>query len=251
MKNILTVIRCMFLRMIRDIPSLIMLLLAPLALIPILGSVFSWMPKDIPYMQGVTDVMAFFAFGMLIMFQLFGGGYSLTYVKNALLSPMKWRLFGLPCAPGVIILGIVAAATIVSLCQGLLVIAVSRFALGVRWGNLPVVFLVLLGVSLLSQLVNLVILLAVRNPGAASGIAWFYAYGSCILGGLIFPLPVEKPFFRFMVDYGTPYSLAQTAMRQTAAGGSPATVALCIAILFIAAAFFAVLTAMLGRRKLA
>jgi len=230
---------------------MVMCLFTPLLLIPILGAVFSWVPKDIPFLNGITDVMAFFAFGILIMFQLFGGGYSLSYVKSTLLTPMQWRVHSLPCTPGVIVLGIVAAATLFSICQGLLVVAICRFALGVQWGNLLVVFLVLLGVSLLSQLVGLAILLAVRNPGAASGIAWFYAYGSCILGGLIFPLPVEKPFFRFMVDYGTPYSLAQTAMRQAAAGGSPGTAALCIGILFLAAALFAVLTTALGRRKLA
>jgi hypothetical protein len=99
--------------------------------------------------------------------------------------------------------------------------------------------------------VYLVILLVVRNPSVASGIAWVYAYGCCMLGGLIFPLPLEKPFFRFMADYGTPYSLAQTAMRKSVDGGSPGTVTLCIMALFLAAILFAGLTAFLGRRNLA
>ncbi len=251
MSRVFTVTRYMFLRMIRDLPSLIMLLGMPLLLIPILGAVFSWIPADIPYMRGVSNPMSFFAFGILVMFQLFGGGYSLTYVKNALLSPMKWRLHSLPCAPGDIVLGVVSAATFVSLFQGLLVVAVSRIALGVHWGNLLVLAAVLLGVALLSQLVYLTMLLAFHNQSAANSFGWLYAYGSCILGGLIFPLPAEKPFFHFLVTYGGPYSLAQTAIRQSAAGGSPATAALCIAALFLGAALFALIAALLGRRKLA
>jgi ABC-2 type transport system permease protein len=251
MNPVIIVGRSMFLRMIRDLPSLGILLGVPLILIPILGSVFSWIPADIPYLRGVSSPMAFFAFGLLIMFQLYGGGYSLTYVKSAFLSPMQWRLHSLPCEPGAIVLGVVGAATIFSLCQGLLIVAISRIVLGVRWGNLPVVFLVLLGVSLLSQLVYLTLLLALRSQSAATSLGWLYAYGSCILGGLIFPLPVEKPFFHFMVTYGNPYSVAQTAIRESAPGGSPATAALCIAVLCIAAALFAAIAAWLGSKKLA
>ena len=183
--------RYVFLLMVRDIRSLVMLLGLPLILIPILGAAFSWMPADIPYLRGVSSPMSFFAFALLIMFQMYGGSYSLAYVKNAFLSPMQWRLHSLPCGSGAIVLGVVGAATLVSLCQGMLVIAVSRIALGVRWANVPVLFLILLGVSLLSQLVYLTLLLALRNPSAANSLGWFYAYGCCILGGLIFPLPRE------------------------------------------------------------
>lgn len=250
MKGFLLITRTMALRMVRDLPATIMLLVTPLALIPLLGAVFSWIPAGVPYLRGMKSPMAFFAFGILIMFQLFGGAYSLTYVKNALLSPMKWRMYSLPCAPIAIVSGVVAAATLISLCQGLLVIAVARFFLGVQWGNIALVFLILLGVSLLSQMANVAILLAVRNPSAANGLGWLYAYGSCIVGGLIFPFPIDKPVFHFLVAWGSPYSLAQTAMRE-ASGGSAATVALCIGMLFVLAAVCMGLAALLGRRKLA
>jgi ABC-2 type transport system permease protein len=240
----------MFLRMVRDLPSMIMLLLVPLLLIPILGSAFSWIPADIPYLRGVSSPMAFFASGFLVMFQLFGGNYSLAYVKGALLSPMGWRIRGLPMGPGAVVLGVVGASTLVSLCQGCLVVAVSGLAFGVRWGNLAVLFLVLLGVNLLSQLVYLSLLLGLRDQSAAVGLGWVYAYGSTVLGGLIFPLPVEKPLFGFLASYGGPYSLAQTALRQAAPGGSPAAASACIAVLFIAAALFAALAAYLARRRL-
>lgn len=251
MKGAVIVGRYMLLRMVRDSRSLSMLLGLPLILIPILGSAFSWIPADAPYMRGVRSPMAFFAFGFLIMFQMYGGTYSLAYVKEALISPMRWRLLCLPCGPGAIVLGVVGAATIVSLCQGALVMVESRLALGVRWANAPAVIVVMLGVSLLSQLVYLTLLLALRNPAAAHSLGWLYSYGSCILGGLIFPLPSQKPFFHFLVAYGGPYSLAQTAIRQSAPDGSPAVAVACVATLFITAALFAVIANSLVRKKLA
>jgi len=251
MNPVLIVGRTMFIRMLRDLPSLIMLLLVPLVLIAILGSVFSWVPADIPYMRGVASPMAFFAAGFLVMFQLFGGGYSLTYVKGALFSPMRWRLYGLPCSPGAIVLGTVGAATLVSLCQGLLVVLVTGLAFGVDWGSLPLVVLVLLAVTLLSQLFYLTMLLALRNQGTAMTLGWFFAYGSCVAGGLIFPLPVERPFFRFLATYGNPYSLAQTALREGSPQNNPAVATLCLAVLYAAAALFALLAARLAKRKLA
>jgi len=160
-------------------------------------------------------------------------------------------MLSLPCQPGSVVLGTVASATVLCLGQGILVIAVSALALGVRWGDLAVLLLVLLGVSLLSQLVYLTLLLLFRSQGPASSLGWLFSYGSCVLGGLIFPLPVEKPLFKFLVAYGGPYSLAQTALRQSAPGGSPATAALCVAALFGAAALFAAAAAALAKRRLA
>lgn len=242
--------RYMFRRMRRDLPSLLILLALPLVLIPILGAVFSWVPADIPYMRGVSSPMAFFAFGILIMFQLYGGNYSLSYVRKALLDPMGWRLRGLPCGTAPVILGVVGAATLMCLLQGLLVVAVSALVLGVRWGSLPLVVLTLLSLGLLSQLVYLCLLLGLGKPEVATSLGWLYGYGSCILGGLIFPLPVEQPFFQFLVTYGGPYSLAQTALRQAGPGGSLGRAALCVGILLGSAALLGILAAYLGRRRL-
>ena len=63
-------------------------------------------------------------------------------------------------------MGILAASTLVSMLQGFLLVAFTRLVLGVRWGSLGVVVLVLLGASLLAQLVNLALLLVTRNYGA-------------------------------------------------------------------------------------
>jgi ABC-2 type transport system permease protein len=251
MRKLLLVIRFSFLRMLRDLPSVIPLLFVPMLIIPIIGTVFAKIAAYSSYLKGAADPMAFFAIGLVIMFQLFGGRYSTDYVKDALLSDRKWRMVAAPCRPTLIVTGILAASTVVSLLEGILLVTFTRVLLGVRWGDFAVVVAVLLGTTLLSQLVNLALLLATRNYNLAAALSWFYAWGGSALGGLIFPLPTDRPFWRFMVTYGTPYSLAQTAVIGSASGGARADVALCIGVLFAAAALVMALVALFGRRRLA
>ena len=249
MRKLLLVVRFSFLRMLRDLPSVIPLLFVPMLTIPIIGTVFAKIAAYSSYLKGAVDPMAFFATGLVVMFQLFGGRYSTDYVKDALLSDRKWRMVAAPCRPTLIVTGIFAASTVVSLLQGILLVAFTRLLLGVRWGSFAVVLAVLLGTTLLSQLVNLALLLATRNHNLAAVLSWFYAWGGSALGGLIFPLPTDRPFWRFMVTYGTPYSLAQTAVIGAASGGAQADVVLCIGVLFAAAALVLGLVALLGRRS--
>lgn len=250
-RKFLLVTRFAVLRMLRDPVSTIISLVMPLFIIPILGAIFSNVPAYGGFLKGAPDMMTFVATGMIVMFQLFSGRYGMDGTRDALLSDRRWRIVAAPCAPAVHALGIVAAGTLVSLVQGLLLVAFTRVFLGVRWGSVGVVVLVLAGASLLSQLVNLSLLLATRAYAAAASVSWMFAWGSAALGGLIFPLPVNRPFWHFMVTYGTPYSLAQTAMISSAAGGSGADVVTGIGALFALSALFALLVALLGRRRLA
>jgi hypothetical protein len=249
-RKLLLVIRFSVLRMLRDPVSTIILLGLPLPIIPILGAIFSNVPVDSSYLKGAPNMMTFVATGMVVMFQLFSGRYSMDGTRDSLLSVRKWRIYSAPCAPGIHALGIVAASTTVSILQGLLLVVFTRLALDVRWGNLGVVVLVLLGCALLAQLVNLTLLLATRNYGASATLGWVFAWGSAALGGLIFPLPTARPFWRFMVTYGTPYSLAQTAVIGSA-GAARTDVIVCLGALFSLSALFALIVVLLGRRRLA
>jgi hypothetical protein len=195
--------------------------------------------------------MTLVATGMIVMFQLFGGRYSMDAATGSLLSVRKWRIFAAPCAVGTHAAGILAASTLVSMLQGFLLVAFTRVFLGVRWGGLGVVVLVMLATALLSQLVNLALLLLTRNVGLAATLGWVFAWGSAALGGLMFPLPADRPFWRFMVTWGTPFSLAQTAVLGSAGGGTPSDAAVCIGSLFALSVLAAFIVALLGRRRLA
>jgi hypothetical protein len=54
-----------------------------------------------------------------------------------------------------------------------------------------------------------------------------------------------------MVTYGTPYSLAQTAVINAAGGGRGSDVAVCLGALFALSVPFAIVAVLLGRRRLA
>ncbi len=251
MRNFAVAARYSVLRMLRNVQGLVVGLGMPLLIIPILGAVFSWIPKDEGYLKGATDVATFFAIGIILMFQLFGGSYCMVAVSKSFLAPMKWRLRALPCSPMAIIMGILAASTLMTLAQGILLVVFSAVFVGARFGNLGVTILAILGTSLVSQLIGLVLVLLTRRPSAAYVLGWVVAYGSAVLGGLIFPLPTDVPFFRFTATYGTPFSLAQTAMLDAARGGPWSEALLCAGVLFAAAAVLGSLTALLGRRRLA
>lgn len=248
-RQLLLVARFAALRMLRNPVSTIVLLLMPLGIIPILGAIFSGISAYGTCLKGAPDLMTVVATGMVVMFQLFGGRYSADGAGDALLSDRRWRIVAAPCPPGIHALGIVIASTLFSLAQGLLLVAFTRVFLGVRWGGVGVVVGVLAGASLLSQLVNLALLLATQNQAAAASLGWAFAWGSAALGGLMFPLPQDRPFWRFMVTWGTPYSLGQTAVIGSATGGDPRRVAIGIGALFAVSALLVPVVMLLGRRR--
>ncbi len=249
MRRFIIAFRYSFLQLVRNIQGMIFLLVMPLFIIPILAVVFSRIPAGTAYLKG-ADTATFFAVGMTIFFQLFGGTYSMTGVRAMFLGPRRWRIHALPCRPTPILMGVLGASTVISLAQGVLLVVFSRVLLGAHFGNVGIVFAVLLGIALLAQLIWVTLLLLVRDFTTAFVLAWIVSYGCGVLGGIIFPLP-ENPFFHFTATYGTPFSLAQTALLDASRGGPTGEIALCVGVLFLAAAVFACLTAILGRRKLA
>ena len=246
----LLVTRFAILRTLRQPASTIVMVGIPLVLIPIMGTVFSKIGNWDAHLDGMPNAMAFIAIGIVVLFQLFGGRFSMEAARESLLSEKKWRIYAAPCTPAIHAMGIMAASTLISLLQGFLLVLFARAALGVRWGSPAVLFLVLLGTSILAQLVHVVILLAIRNYGTAVTLGWTFAWGSAALGGLMFPLPQGRPFWHFVGSYGTPYSLAQTALATSAGGGARSDTAVCIAVLFALCALLAFLLTLLGRRKL-
>jgi len=248
--KLLLVARFATLRILRQPASTIVMIGIPLALIPVMGSVFSRIGNWDAHLDGTANPMAFVAIGIVVMFQLFGGRFSMEAARESLLSEKKWRIYAAPCRPATLAMGIMVSSTLISLVQGLLLVVFTHVALGVRWGSPAVLLPVLLGASLVAQLAHVIILLIIRSYGAAVTLGWVFAWGSAALGGLIFPLPQDRPFWHFMATYGTPYSLAQTALAASAGGGAGRQAAVCIGLLFALCALLALVLALLGRRKL-
>ena len=71
-----------------------------------------------------------------------------------------------------------------------------------------------------------------------------------VLVGLMFSL-LDNAFFRFMKQYGTPFSLAQSVIRESGfLGTSFANALICLAALMGTIVIFTVIVTVLERRKL-
>lgn len=238
-------------RMLRDIFSLAIFTILPLIIVAILASVYSQDSSQEVYVQGFNMVTSFLAVWMMLLFQLNGGLYLLNYLNSDFEQPMKWRLQSVPCAKHIFIFACITACTIFTVAQGLLIAAFTRIFMKAYWGNLLVTLLVIILISLFSQLMCIILFLYVKKISTAETISWFVSWIMVAFSGVMFKLP-DNAFYHFMAKYGTPFSLAKTAI--TASGFtelSVATVWICLASLFVIVSIFAVIVIFLGRRKLA
>lgn len=193
--------------------------------------------------------MDYYGVTMLIMIMMYSGlnGVGL-FVKN-MSGELDRRLRTTPARRSAVVMGSLAAATLVSFLQGLIVYLFSRFAFGVYWGEsvLPVLFILLL-VVVLSQLLCITLLLLTGSEGATSGIAQVLMWTMAFLSGAMMPVDYGKAggVFQYM-----PNSLAQTAMFNIVYGGQAQSIIQPVVLLCAITGGLAVVTLLAGRRKFA
>ncbi|AOY78058.1 ABC transporter permease [Clostridium formicaceticum] len=233
-------------RMSRGYLALIILLFLPLALITVLGMVAGDVvdPQlNIPVMDGI-------AVTMILAFQLYGGFYTMEFIRYDLMSSTKWRMYALPYQVHQHAFSIILSCTLFSAFQGLVMVLFTQWVYGVHWGNIGLVFLVLLAISILSQLVFLNLVLGVKHYKTAEGLGTVYGITSIALAGVWFPMP-ESGILNFLSTYASPLALGQNAVYALIIGENVDQVILSIGILLAASGAMAVIAVLLGRRKLA
>ncbi|GAA0372766.1 ABC transporter permease [Bacillus horti] len=241
----LKLIRFAILRMMRSILGHVLLIVVPIALISILGLVSSYLETD----QSGRPPMDWLSISFVLAFQLFGGSYSMSYIKEDLLTSRKWRMYSLPLNPASYSYSILIASTLFSMIQGLCIILFTKFVYGVEWGNLLWVLLVLFAIAILSQIVGLILTFIFKNFKLAERVQEVFGIGSMIFAGMIFGLP-NNSFFNFMSTYGNPISLGQNAIYGMMDGAGTGFILLNIGILFAASLVLLPVTHILGKRKL-
>ncbi len=250
-------VRTAFLRQLRAPVTFLVGIGVPFILIVILGYSFAGVPGIEEILKGRTSgevpmgnpAMTLMAMIVIVMFQLFSGGFVMSYMNDAYYTVRKWRMLMLPCRPAVVVSGMLTAGLGVSMLQGAVLAALSTLALGANLGAIGIFLLVFLGLSLFAQLLSIVLLLCLRSYRPAFSISWLVAYGSCAMAGMIFPLPMDKPAVRFMTEYGSPAALAKTALMDSARGGPASEIALCLGVLFLASALLGLLAFILMKRR--
>lgn len=232
-------------RMLRGYLALILLLVTPMAIISVLGLLTGDAvdPKlGIPIIDELIVTM-------IITFQLFGGLYTMEYIKNDLLSVTKWRLYALPYRIHQHAFSIILSSSLFSAFQGLILVYLTKWIYGVRWGNIVLVMLVLLLLSVLTQLVYLNLTIGLKNYKAAEGWATAYGLVSVGLAGVWFPMP-DSGILNFLTNYGNPLSLGRNAIIASWIGGHGDLILLDILILCAALGVMSVTAIFLGKRKL-
>lgn len=234
----------------RDPFGLLVFVVLPVVLVYILSFVYTRNPDEQIYVAGYNMISTHIAVGMMLLFQLNGGIYLLSFLNNDLLKPMKWRLKATPCHAHTFVFAGTAACLLFTVFQGLMVVAATALFSGAYWGSLWMTVLVIVIISMISQLLNMVLLMLIRNISTAEYLSWFIAWCMAALGGLMFPLP-DNAFFRFMSQYGTPFALARSAIMESGfLGTSYLTMWICVLVLLLITLILAALVIVLGRRKL-
>lgn len=232
-------------RMMRSWLAHLLLIAVPLCVISVLGLV----------LRGTTNAqygvpgLDWISVGLVISFQLFGGSYTIAYFKDDFFSPRRWRLAALPMDVGTYGISLLLASALTSVFQGLVLVLFTQWVYGVTWGPIGWVMLVLLVMSLQSQLASLVFTLSANSYKLAERLSEVYGIGSMVFAGMIFTLP-DTPFFQFMSTYGNPVSLGMSAVFGMTDGSPAGRIALSVGLLLAAAAAFAAVALLLGRRRL-
>lgn len=232
-------------RMLRGYLALIILMLTPLALITVLGLIAgnAVNPSGIPIMDTI-------AITMILAFQLYGGFYTMDFIKVDFFSQRKWKMRSLPYPPNIFALSVFFSCTLFSALQGFVMVIFTQYVYGVYWGSWGLILLMLMAISLFTQLIYLIIILLVKNYKVAEGLGTCYALVSMGLSGVWFPMPRVQPFI-FLTSYGNPLSLGQNIVYAIIKGEGLDKAFISMAILLSSSVVLSVVAAYLGRRKLA
>ncbi|MCL1824258.1 MAG: ABC transporter permease, partial [Oscillospiraceae bacterium] len=168
---------------------------------------------------------------------------------KSLLNDTGARIMASPVSKPSLTGGLLAASTVTSFLQGLVVFTFTALVYGVYWGErIPLVLLTLFIVVLFSQAVCLFLLLLFKNPNPAMGFmqAFFWVTTFVSKGYAKISFGEIDKFFAY-----SPNSLAHTAIFGAIYGGNDSKIMFSIALLFAVSIVFFIGAFLIGRRRLA
>jgi len=164
-----------------------------------------------------TDAVAmqttFLAVMFMISFQFFSGELLLENMYNDLKEgSVRWRLLASPVPQRTFLSGIALSSWIYNIAQALVIFGVTAIAFDVRWGNPLVFVIVLLLVSVLSQLIAALITQLAPKRKTASVAINILCFGMMFLSGMLFVPLGDSAIATFLQQYGTPLALGYRAI---------------------------------------
>lgn len=196
--------------------------------------------------SGIT-LIAGITMKLILGFQLYGGFYTLEYIRSDLITTRKWRIYASPYSPFMHGLSILIVCSLFSTLQGFIMVVLTHWFYDIAWGNLFLIVMVLLALSSFCQLVYLGIAFGVKKYKTAERLGTAFVLISMALAGLWFPIP-EK--YSFLSTYGNPLSLGQNAVYSIMTGQHTDIGLISFIILVLASGAMAIIAMLLGRRVL-
>ncbi|WP_066189869.1 ABC transporter permease [Gracilibacillus timonensis] len=234
-------------RMLRGYISYAMLILLPLAIITVNGFAIGDGFVDEHGRSGMEIV----AGPIIIGFQLVGGFYTMETVKFDLFSEHKWRLLSLPYPTYIHTFSIVISSVLFNILNGTIMVLFTHWVYGVNWGNMAWVILVLIFVSIVSQLVFLLSVMVIKKYKVAELLGYTYVFLFIFLAGYLFiPVP-DIAFLDWINRFINPLTLGETVVIHNMIGTEMKEAYLSMGMLLMLSAILVVLIMLFGRRRFA
>lgn len=233
-------------RLFREPIGPLVLMGIPVFLLFVFGSV------DVSRMTGGESLdIEVTSISFVLAFQMFGGSYLLTLLKEDFFGERKWRIYALPISRAHYAIGLLIASTLFSFVQGLILMGFSMIVYDVTWGQPFISIGVIFLVCFLSQIVSLLIVISTKSYFVAERVHEVYGFGFMILSGLFIGLP-QWEGFEMINTYLNPIELSQNIILSTGDfSAEPKLSALSsFAILLAAIILSSLVAAKLGRRRL-
>lgn len=233
-------------RMLRGYIGYVILILLPLAIITVNGFAMGNQFVDEHGRSGIEIV----AVGIVIAFQLVGGFYTMETIKADLFAEKRWRLLSLPYPIYVHAFSILISSVLFNILNGTIIVLFTHWVFNVNWGNIGWVVLVLILVSLVSQLVFLLAVTAIKKYKIAELIGYAYLFSFMILSGYLFiPIP-DTAIIQWINQYINPLSLGETAIIYRMQGMEMNEAYLSFIMLLVCSIVLTALVVIVGRRRL-
>ncbi len=209
--------------------------------------------KEMPLSNSgeLPKAIDYYAITMAILTLIFSGVNTIGRLKDDFLSEMRNRFQSSPTPIGYILTGELLGVTLMSFLQMVFVLLFAHFVYGANLGNnWGIVFGTLFIMTLFGQMLAAVLILGLKNADAPQGLIGVLAIGLTFLSGGIYASPIKGTIGKFLVTYGTPNSLAQTAIFGGIYGGDIKIIFSCMGILGLISLILMGLSIIFAKRRI-
>lgn len=210
------------------------------------------MIEDMPLTKGgrLPRAIDYYSVTIVVMTLLFSGFLAMGRLQEDFLSEMKHRFETSPAKVGYLLTGELLGTTCMSFLQMLFVAVFTHFVYGANWGTrYGIVLGTMFLMALFGQLLAGAFTLGLKNANAPQAIIGSLAMGLEFLAGGFYASPIGGAVGKFLVTYGTPNSLAQTAIFGSIYGGNGQIIYMCMGILAGLSLLLLGITIIFARRR--